>query len=107
MQEWQLTKAERDGMHSMRWAMRHFDALTTGRSFPLRIARRLRDKGLIESAGMMAQCDGDGHIIEGRAEREGWRPTDAGRRYLAKLNCDCTCAGPERCTCPCHQRNYR
>lgn len=32
-----------------------------------------------------------------------------GVRHAAfpRLNCDCTCVGTERCTCPCHQRNYQ
>lgn len=81
----QLTRAESATLNRLRtleWAAKHFDGLTTNRQFPLRVMRKLVERGLVESIGSCAEYnDATGH------ERwsEGYRMTDAGRAELQRL----------------------
>lgn len=89
-----LTKQQQDGLETVEDVQRNFSSCFTGRSFLRKTAHELLGKGLLESVGLVSQCDGDGAIIETRMEREGWRLTALGRTVLAEnRSLECPCCG--------------
>lgn len=78
----ELTVKQIRALETCEWAQKHFSGASTGRRFTLRIAKRLQEKGLIDSPGLAEPCDDDGFIVAGRT-RPYWVLTDAGRRALA------------------------
>jgi len=80
-----LTPIQRAALRAVAWGTKHFGALVTGRATPLRTVRRLVALGLVESAGTVAVCDGDGFLVRPERHRQGFRLTASGRALEASL----------------------
>ena len=74
-----FTRAQRDAVESLSWAMEHFGSLHTNRQCSRKTVLSLVALGIAESIGMCQPCDGDGFIINGRKEREGFKLTEYGQ----------------------------
>lgn len=80
-----LSKAERDGLGTVEWAMKHFGSAGTGRAFRLRTARLLEQKGLIRDIGLVYRCDDYGDIRWNARMVTGWQLTEAGIKALGRI----------------------
>lgn len=78
-----MSKSDLDGLETMAHAERCGWSALTGRSFPLRVAKRLEAKGWAESK-MCSKVDADGWILHGHRERLGFSLTVDGEGALAR-----------------------
>ncbi len=69
-------------LESIRWAEEYFGSLHTNSQCTRRDVMRAVKAGLVESAGMTTPCDGDGALLAGRADREGFKLTAKGMALL-------------------------
>lgn len=77
-----------DTLSTTAWAMHHFGSICTGGNLKRRDIRRAEEKGLVESVGMVAMCDGDGFTIDPERYREGFKLTKDGEAMLRKTDPD-------------------
>lgn len=76
-----LSKSMSDALENVLWGTHHFGALITGRITTRKSVLRLAALGLVESAGQVAVCDGDGMLVYPERHRQGWRMTALGVEY--------------------------
>lgn len=72
-----------------------FAGMFTGRSHPKRVAEALADRGLLERVELQP-ADGDGCILWGRAPRQGYALTPAGRSALEHEHAALDAAAPPK-----------
>lgn len=77
-----LTQARVRALETAAWGTEHFGAVVTGWKTRLRDVLVLVELGLMESAGDVVVCDGDGFALVPERYRPGWRLTPAGRQWL-------------------------
>ena len=68
----------KDAIRAMARREGHGMATVTNRALPLRLMRRMERLGLVQRAGRVVVCDGDGWAIQPERERDGWTVTRAG-----------------------------
>jgi hypothetical protein len=73
-------------LQTLAWGEEHFGSLMTNRQFPRRAMRRLVERGLARSVGVVEACDDDGFRLTPSRWREGFVLTDAGRARLAEYD---------------------
>lgn len=82
----ELTKKQRQALRSVAWGTKHFGSLMTGRETSRRTVLALVKRGLCESVGMVAMCDGDGFLVQPERYREGFAITKAGKKLLRQID---------------------
>lgn len=77
-----MTRHQKRALRAVSMGTEHFGSHGTSRVTRKRDVLALAAMGLVEDVGFVAECDGDGFVLQPERYRRGWRITAAGQKVL-------------------------